>query len=131
MVINSFYNITNRDSFMEWKYTVLNIFSAISLFIALYSFEIKNEKICKIIEWISSKTFGVYLVHYLILAKVDLYKFDKLGKLYQELIYLVLSVIITFVLSVAIVWFIKKIKEIFSKLCIFVYQFNKKYDKIS
>lgn len=116
---------------MEWKYTVLNIFSSISLFIALYSFEIKNERICKIIKWISEKTFGVYLVHYLILAKIDLYKFDKLGKLHQELIYLALSIIITFILSVIIVWIIKKIKELFLKICIFLYQFNKKCDKIS
>ncbi|MCR5186874.1 MAG: acyltransferase, partial [Clostridia bacterium] len=37
MVVNSFYNITGRDNFLEWRYTVLNVFSGISLFIFLYS----------------------------------------------------------------------------------------------
>ena len=75
---------------------------------ALYSFEIKSEKFSKIITWLSDKTFGVYLIHYLLIAKVDLYKFDKYGKLTEELIYLALSIIITFVSSVLIVWLIFK-----------------------
>ena len=43
MVINSFYNIVGRDNFLEWRYTVLSVFSGVLLFIFLYSFEIKNE----------------------------------------------------------------------------------------
>ena len=111
MVINSFYDIVGRDSFMEWRYTFLNILSGIALFIALYSFEIKSEKIGKILVWISNKTFGIYLIHYILLAKVDLYKFDKLGRLSQELVYLLLSISITFVVSLAIVSVIKLIEK--------------------
>ena len=112
MVINNFYDIVGRSSFLEWKYTSLNIISSICLFMALYSFEIKSERFSKNITWLSDKTFGVYLVHYLLIAKVDLYKFDKFGKLGEELIYLVLSITITFIASVLVVWLLRKIKEL-------------------
>ena len=111
MVINSFYNIVGRDNFLEWRYTVLNVFSGILLFIFLYSFEIKNEKLNKIIYNLSKKTFGIYLIHYLLIAKVDLYKFDKIGTLPRELLYLALSIPITWISSYIIVAIIQFIKE--------------------
>ena len=110
--MNNFYDIVGRSSFLEWKFTSLNIISSIALFMALYSFTIKSEKITNIITWLSDKTFGVYLIHYLLIAKVDLYKFDKYGKLTEELIYLALSITITFVSSVLIVWLLKKISAL-------------------
>lgn len=112
MVMNNYYDIVGRSSFLEWKYTSLNIISSICLFMFLYSFEIKSEKFSKIITWLSDKTFGVYLVHYLLIAKVDLYKFDKLGRLGEELVYLVLSITITFAASVLVVVALRKIKEL-------------------
>ena len=115
MVINNYYDIVGRSSFLEWKYTSLNIISSICLFMALYSFEIKSERFSKIISWLSDKTFGVYLVHYLLIAKVDLYKFDKLGKLGEELIYLALSITITFTASVLVVCILRKISELIGK----------------
>ena len=115
MVINNYYDIVGRSSFLEWKYTSLNIISSICLFMALYSFEIKSERFSKIISWLSDKTFGVYLVHYLLIAKVDLYKFDKLGKLGEELIYLALSITITFTASVLVVCILRKISELIRK----------------
>ena len=115
MVINNYYDIVGRSSFLEWKYTSLNIISSICLFMALYSFEIKSERFSKIISWLSDKTFGVYLVHYLLIAKVDLYKFDKLGKLGEELIYLALSITITFIASVIVVCILRKISELIGK----------------
>ena len=115
MVINNYYDIVGRSSFLEWKYTSLNIISSICLFMALYSFEIKSERFSKFISWLSDKTFGVYLVHYLLIAKVDLYKFDKLGKLGEELIYLALSITITFTASVLVVCILRKISELIGK----------------
>ena len=115
MVINNYYDIVGRSSFLEWKYTSLNIISSICLFMALYSFEIKSERFSKLISWLSDKTFGVYLVHYLLIAKVDLYKFDKLGKLGEELIYLALSITITFTASVLVVCILRKISELIGK----------------
>ena len=56
-----------------------------------------------------------YLVHYLLIAKVDLYKFDKLGKLGEELIYLALSITITFTASVLVVCILRKISELIGK----------------
>lgn len=116
MVINSLTDIVGRENFMEWRYTCLNIFSGILLFMAIYSLEIKWEKLNKFIVWLSDKTFGVYLIHYLILAKVDLYKFEKIEKFYLEIAYLVIGTILTFIVSIIIVYILKKIKELAIKV---------------
>lgn len=116
MIINHFTDILGRENFLDWSYTFFNVISAMSLFMFLYSFEIKNETLSKIILWISDKTFGIYLIHYIILVKVDLYKFEKIGKVVFELIYLASAVIITFVVSLIIVALLKKITEIILKL---------------
>lgn len=112
MVNNSLVHIIGRDSFMEWRYTCFNVISGLLLFMFLYSFEIKNEKISKIILWISNKTFGIYLIHYLVLAKIDLYKFEKIEKFYLEIIYLFLGLIVTLVISILIIMLIEQIKKV-------------------
>lgn len=116
MVLNNFYEITGRESFVDWKCTALNIISAIAMFSAIYSFDIKNLKLSKFINWIADKTFGIYLIHYLLLAKIDLYKFDKIGTLMYELIYLVVGVIVIFTASLLIVWVLRLIKDFFVKV---------------
>ena len=117
MVLNNFYEITGRENFLDWKYTFLNIVSGLSLFAGLYSLDVKNEKLSKIILWIADKTFGIYLIHYLLLAKIDLYKFDKIGTIVYEMIYLVIGVTVIFTASLLITWLLKKVKEIFCKIC--------------
>lgn len=116
MVLNYLTDIVGRPNFMEWRYTSLNIFSGIFLFLFLYSFEIKNEKISKILVWISDKTFGIYLIHYLILAKIDLYKFEKIEKFIFEILYLIIGLIVTFAISIIIVAIIQKISRAIVKL---------------
>ena len=116
MVINYFTDIVGRENFMEWRYTSLNIFSGLCLFMFLYSFELKNEKLNKIILWISDKTFGIYLVHYLVLAKIDLYKFEKIEKFIFEILYLVVGLIVTLILSIIIVVLVQKLKNLIIKL---------------
>lgn len=111
MVIHSLTDIVGRENFMEWRYTCLNIASGLLAFMAIYSFKIENERISEAVVWLSDKTFGVYLIHYLLLAKIDLYKFEKIEKFYFEILYLVLGTIITFALSVLIVYILRKIKE--------------------
>lgn len=113
MVLNYLTDIVGRINFMEWRNTSINIFSAIFLFCFLYSFEIKNEKLSKIILWISNKTFGIYLIHYVILAKIDLYKFEKIEKFIFEILYLAIGLIVTFIISIAIVWSIQTLKNLF------------------
>ena len=115
MVNNYLTDIVGRENFMEWRYTGFNIISGLFLFMFLYSFELKNEKLNKIILWMSDKTFGIYLIHYLILAKIDLYKFEKIEKFVFELLYLAVGLIITFTVSAIIVYLIQKIKELFCK----------------
>lgn len=111
MVVNSFTNIGGREGFVEWKDTIISLISALSIFMAVYSIDIKNINLQKIITWFSDKTFGIYLIHYLFIAKVDLYKFEKIEKFYQEMIYLLLATIITFAVSTLIVTLIKYIKS--------------------
>ena len=115
MVNNYLTDIVGRENFMEWRYTGFNIISGLFLFMFLYSFELKNEKLNKIILWMSDKTFGIYLIHYLILAKIDLYKFEKIEKFVFELLYLAIGLVVTFILSAIIVYLIQKIKELFFK----------------
>ena len=121
MVINSFYNIVGRENFIEWQYSIISMISGVSLFSLIYSgFTIKSEKLKKIILFVSNKTFGIYLIHYILLAKVDLYKFDKLGRLHEELIYLFLSILITFISSLVIVTIIKQISKFIKKIYLFL-----------
>lgn len=116
MVLNYLTDIVDRENFMEWRYTCLNIFSGMFLFMFLYSFEIKNEKLSKILVWVSDKTFGIYLIHYLILAKIDLYKFEKIEKFVFEILYLIIGLIVTFALSIVIITLIKKITNVLKNL---------------
>ena len=121
MVINSFYNIVGRENFIEWQYSIISMISGVSLFSLIYSgFTIKSEKLKKIILFVSNKTFGIYLIHYILLAKVDLYKFDKLGRLHEELINLFLSILITFISSLVIVTIIKQISKFIKKIYLFL-----------
>lgn len=117
MVINNFYEIVGRENFVEWRYTVLNVISGVAMFMAIYSFDIKNEKLSKIINWIADKTFGIYLIHYLLLAKIDLYKFDKIGTLVYELIYLAVGVIVIFTVSLLITCILRAIKNLIVNGC--------------
>ena len=111
MVINNFTDIVGRISFIDWHYTSICIISAICLFMFLYSFEIKSKKISDIILWISNKTFGIYLIHYLIIAKVDLYKFEKIEKFVFEILYLGIGIIVVFAVSILAVWILEKLKQ--------------------
>ncbi len=111
MVINSFTDIVGRETFIGWKDTCISIISGISMFMAIYSLQINNEKLNKIITWIADKTFGIYLIHYLIIAKVDLYKFEIFEKFYEEIIYLIIGVTATFIVSLLIVALLKKFKK--------------------
>lgn len=117
MVLNNFFEITGRETFADWRYTSLSFISATSLFMFLYSFDIKGEKISKVINWIADKTFGIYLIHYLLLAKIDLYKFDAIGNFVYELIYLAVGLVVIFTASLLIVCLLRVIKNLFFKAC--------------
>ena len=111
MVLNNFFEITGRETFADWRHTSLSFITAISLFMFFYSFEIKGERLGKIINWIADKTFGIYLIHYLLLAKIDLYKFDAIGNFVYEIIYLVLGLIVIFTSSLLITCLLKGLKK--------------------
>lgn len=115
MVNNFLTDVTGRANFLEWRYTALNLISGVSLFMFLYSFEIKSVKLTRLIIWLSKMTFGVYLIHYVILAKIDLYKFEVIEKFVFELMYLAFGTIIIFALSIACVWIITKLYQLICK----------------
>lgn len=112
MVLNSYTNIVGRENFLGWQYTCLNIISGLFIFTSIYSLEIKSEKISKIILWLADKTFGIYLIHYLLIAKIDLYKFEKIERFYFEVLYLVIGIAVIFISSLVIVLILRTIKEI-------------------
>ena len=116
MVLNSFIDIVGRENFVDWHYTIFSVISSLCIFMFIYSIKINTEKFNKFILWLSDKTFGIYLVHYLILAKIDLYKFEVIEKFYFEILYLIIGTIVTFVLSILIVTVIKMIKDCFIKV---------------
>ena len=130
MVMNNYYEIIGRDTFAEWKYSSLNVFSGICAFMALYSIPINNLNLKKVLYWLSDKTFGIYLIHYMLIAKVDLYKFDKIGTLPKEILYLVSSLIITFMASAILVCLIRGIKEIILKLFGIIYKKIKRENEL-
>lgn len=107
MVMKSFTDIVGRESFIGWRDTCISIISGLSIFMAIYSLKVNCEKLNNIITWIADKTFGIYLIHYLIIAKVDLYKFETIEKFYEELIYLLVGVTITFIISLLVVALLK------------------------
>lgn len=115
MVVNSFTDIVGRETFIGWKDTCISIISGLALFAGIYSIKINNEFLSKIILWIADKTFGIYLIHYLIIAKVDLYKFEIFEKFYEEIIYLIVGVICTFAISLLSVYILRKLKELLLK----------------
>lgn len=115
MVVNSFTDIVGRETFIGWKDTCISIISGLALFAGIYSIKINNELLSKIILWIADKTFGIYLIHYLIIAKVDLYKFEIFEKFYEEIIYLIIGVICTFAISLLSVYILRKLKELLLK----------------
>ena len=79
--------------------------------------DVLNEKLSNIINWVADKTFGIYLIHYLLLAKIDLYKFDKIGNFAYELIYLAVGLVVIFALSLLIVCLLRGVKNTILKLC--------------
>lgn len=108
------YMINNKlvieGAFNTWDCT-FGIISALCLFIAIYSIDFKNEKLVKIISYISSMTFGIYLVHFLIIAKIDIYKFEKISTAKFEILYMLIGTITIFLLSFIIVFVVKKLEK--------------------
>lgn len=108
----SMYMIRNglieEAAFVSWD-TVFGIISALGLFLAIYSLDIKNNFLSNIIPYLGSMTFGIYLVHFLIIAKIDIFRFEKITAFEHELLYMAIGTIGVFVLSFIIVFVIKAI----------------------
>lgn len=111
MIIN---HIVKEEAFISWD-TIFGLISTIALFVAIYSIDIKNAFLNKIIPFLSSMTFGIYLVHFLIIAKVDLFKFEKISTVKFEILYMVLGTIIVFLSSLIVVYLIKTIIKYIKK----------------
>lgn len=93
-------------------YTVLpTLLSSVGVFILLKQIGqmIKNKKAISVIEWLSNYSFSVYLIHYFIIELIMEVAFvEDLHRLRYKL----LTPIITFTMSIAIAWVIRKIPVI-------------------
>ena len=116
MIINS---LVKESAFITWD-SMFGIISTISLFVCIYSIDIKNVVLNKIIPFLSSMTFGIYLIHFLIIAKIDIFKFEKISTVKYEMIYMFLGTltifIISFIILISIKAIIKYIKEGIQKM---------------
>ena len=112
MIMNQ---IVKEEAFISWD-TIFGVISTIALFIALYTLDIKNKFLCKTIPLLGSMTFGIYLVHFLIIAKIDLFKFEKISTVKFEMLYMFLGTLIIFILSYFIVLIIKLILKLLKVL---------------
>ena len=111
MILN---HIVKEEAFITWN-TSFGFISAICLFIAIYSLDIKNYTFSKIITYFSALTFGIYLIHYMIIAKIDIYKFEKISTFKFELLYMILATTLVFFISSIIIGTLKKIKKLIIK----------------
>lgn len=89
--------------------TIFGIISALGLFIAVYSLDIKNKFLNNLICYFGSMTFGIYLVHFLIIAKIDIFRFEYITAFWKELVYMFFGTICVFTLSFIIVFVIKAV----------------------
>ena len=112
MILN---HIVKEEAFITWN-TSFGFISAICLFIAIYSINIKNQKLSKFITNISLLTYGIYLVHYMLIAKIDIYKFEKISTFKFEMMYMLLGTLFIFILSGLIVYVIRSIKSLINKM---------------
>lgn len=112
MIINQ---LVKEEAFVSWD-TIFGLISAISLFVGIYSFEINNQFLSKIISKLGGMTFGIYLVHFMIIAKIDIFKFEKISTVKFELLYMFLGTLVIFLLSSIIILCIKTINKFKQKL---------------
>ncbi len=107
MIVN---HLVKEEAFINWD-TLFGIISAVSLFIAVYTIEINNKTLSSIITWISGMTFGIYLIHYLVIAKIDLFKFEKISTIKFEMLYMIVGIITIFFMSLVICWILKVLSD--------------------
>lgn len=97
---------------------IFSVFSTVGMFILFGNIGKKLYKFKNIINWLSNKTFGIYLIHYIItfkLKKMNTYNIieDKLGSsnlIFNEIIYAFLI----FMICLIIIVIIKNAKKAFT-----------------
>lgn len=111
MIIN---HLVKEGAFMSWD-TSIGVISTVIIFKVLYALDLKNMKFNKFLAFASSLTFGVYLIHFPLLAKIDLFKFEKICTIPYELLYMVLGILITFTVSGLMTYIITKCVKLIGK----------------
>lgn len=107
-------NSSNLNYYMNSE-GVFSVFSTVGLFIFLGNLGKKLNRFKKGINWLSNKTFGIYVIHFIIIIKLKnmgIYNIlsNKLGKLNQVL-YEILYAFLIFLICLTIVTIIKSIKK--------------------
>ncbi len=111
MIIN---HLVKEEAFMAWD-TSIGVISTVIIFKVLYALDLKNMKINKFLAFTSSLTFGIYLIHFPLLAKIDLFKFEKICTVPYEILYMVVGMIATFALSGLITYIIRMATKLIGK----------------
>lgn len=103
-----------NDSSLYQEFSIFTLLEAISLFLIFKNIKnstfFEKEKNIKIISFLSSKTFGIYIIHFLILQIVFEYilPFDFIN----TIIFVPFITIIAFIFSILAVFLLGKIKII-------------------
>ena len=103
MIIN---HLVKEEAFMAWD-TSIGVISTVIIFKVLYALDLKNVKLNKFLSFAASLVFGVYLIHFPLLAKIDLFKFEKICTVPYELLYMVVGILTTFTVSAIIAYVIR------------------------
>lgn len=85
----------------------------------------KESKINRVICWLSSYTFGIYIVHMLVVIMLDRYSISKyileyvtgkIGGAIGEYFYTIVMILLVFAISLCIIIVVKIIKELALKI---------------
>lgn len=99
-IVDTFRGYTNLPCFLS----AVGVF----VFIKQIGSRIKNENVIKLIEWLSSYSFPVYLIHFYIICFIIQPIFESS----HSLLYRLCSPFLTFAICVGITWVIRKIPVI-------------------
>lgn len=65
------YQLDNMNEYYLYWYSIFGYICAVCLFIGILMLDIKNNFVSRVINYLGKRTFGIYLVHWLVMMKLD------------------------------------------------------------
>lgn len=97
-------------------YSLPVVISSVAFFYSIMCLKIKNEKINKIVKYISSNTFYIYLIHLPVILLLKYFNISININSKFNIILIILYTILVFIISLIISIIIKKIIQFLSKI---------------